>query len=313
MNEIQESLRKFITKFCNGNTDKMTSDVNQVREVSIYIMNFCDKLIPSTGHFSPSSIDPIVLPNDTAAKNRLRSDVMIACKTITTNKYWSEWELREGDGEHQLAVEMKNRVIQLCKDSNDETVKQEIMYTDLNFDEDNLTPSDKIERRMHEYCPLNGYFGPQSKDNENKISQIRTMNCFNKNVKKNSRTAVLVVMHHLLYDYCVERYAFRKNLSTKKNIPAKIDEDIGMYDTLSKLMIINEMMIRIKMSIFLRIFEGVCCNFQEVDGSHWDRIIKMTRLMDGLFKARIKEEVNRSNEEENRMENEAEAIEDEDS
>jgi len=135
-------------------------------------------------------------------------------------------------------------------------------------------------------CGLHGYFGIKSQTNHINVSQIRTKPC--KKITEETSTDVIVLMYKILFDYCIQRFAFRVGIlegddyQTQLRMKMKHDLNLNSQTNDIQKVIVQECMIRTKMVIFLRMFHGSYCTGKEIDGKHWDFIQRLCHMIDVL-------------------------------
>ena len=190
---------------------------------------------------------------------------------------------------------------QLCHDSNNgDDYKPERLLDDLKKEDvvggDPTKWEDKPPRKQHSYCALKGYYGPVGYGNETNVSQIRVKRC---GTEETGVKDVIALMYHILYDYCVEGFIFRTNIKNKKMKNKKKDEnvmklnvkmlgfikdDLSAYVPSLKIVILSECIVRVKMTLFLRILQLVCClGESEIDNYHWNPLQRLCEFLDNMY------------------------------
>ena len=305
--EIEASLRNFITTYCETDefddlyNDDIINRLPKIKQVATSIMNFCDKLAPGENKIEPREF---TFKSDIGLASFTKRFLYESCLTIRSNIYWRQWEER-GDTcgmDHPGIVKIIEYINEICLKSNAGERKQH-MYMDDGFDIEKLDNSLLEPRRLNAYCPINHYHGVRSLQDSTIVSQIRSKGCQNKDPKKKGKmTDVPPIMYHALFDHCVQNFAFRKNLMRTQNrnsFREIIREDLETIESYIPLqyVIIDECIIRVKMTIFLRIFYALCCTKDKIiDHAHKVPIITLSYLMDGMeyIKNEILREMNKN-------------------
>ena len=220
---------------------------------------------------------------------------------------------------HGESIYLLSSIRKLCKESNyGHEYKPHFSYTDDGFDENDITgdiPKNMLNnesmwknfkpRRLHSHCIVNAYHGPVSDEKSKIVSQFRTRRCGNS--VTGGVTDVLSLMYHMLYDHCVIKPFFRDKIERKNKNKMKrfIEEDLKKHSSSLIIIILRECIVRVKMSIFLRLFEGSCCSGRVIDKNHWSQIQKMCRFIDKMSEYKFELE-NPGDEDENIEEEEEE-------
>jgi len=292
--EIESSLRNFIDKYCDTDElddlyddDDIIKKLPKIKEVATSIMNFCDKLAPETNRIESRKFP---FNSDIGLASFTKRFLFESCLTINSKIYWRQWEKR-GDTcgmNHPGIVQLKTDINDICLRSN-KGERQPHMYIDDGSDIEKLDNSLSEPRRLNAYCPINHYHGNRSQTDSTVVSQIRPKTCQNKDPKKKgTMTDVPVIMYHALFDHCVQNFALRKNLMKTKNRESFreiIREDLETIESHVplKYIILDECIIRVKMTMFLRFFHAICCTGKkDIDDQHESAIITLSYLMDSM-------------------------------
>ena len=294
--EIESSLRNFTDQYCDTDEldDLYDDDDNDIikrlpktKEVATSIMSFCDKLAPETDRIETRKF---TFNSDIGLASFTKRFLFESCLTINSKIYWRQWE-EKGDTcgmDHPGIVRLKEHINAICLRSN-EGEKQQHMYIDNGFDITKLDNSLPESRRVNAYCPVNHYHGVRSQKDSTIVSQIRSKTCQNKDPKKTGTMSdVPVIMYHALFDRCVENFAFRKDLIKTRNrkyFREIIREDLETIESYIplKYIILDECIIRVKMTMFLRIFHAICCTGKkDIDDKHKSPLITLSFLMDSM-------------------------------
>ena len=290
---IEHSIRLFIDRYCNTDHIKnlMSKNPPEIRametiKIASYIMNFCETL--HTGIFYPIIDEDILIApkrrNSIPLIYTLRdeNEFNLANSFNKNINFWLKWtKSRDSICNIECSSMMNYFMDIMSKNRNKAKV---LIHTDDNFDIDYLDIDPK--RDFYSGCGLKGYFGPKSKSQNENVSQIRTKTC-EKITEPGKLTDVIVLMYKVLFDYCVQRFIFKTGIldnkpsyeKLKTNITRDISRPVHIKD---QKKILETCMIRIKMVIYLRIFHGICCSGKNINRSHWDFVMELSRFRNVL-------------------------------
>lgn len=296
--------------------------LSTVREVSKYIMSCCENLLPLISDEKAKPHEYKYNTDFPVYKIANEKFVYDSCKTIDCNIYWHSWEFNEDhpltnvkyyiedDNGHKIkdkygeyieyeghgeSIYLLSSIRKLCKESNySREYNPYFSYKDIGFDKNNIIGDipnvylhdeslwKNLEPRiLHLHCVVNSYYGPVKADSSKIVSQIRTKRCGN---SKTGVHDVLTLMYHMLYDHCVQKAFFRNRIERKNKhkMVSFIEEDLKSNSSSLNIVILRECIVRVKMAIFLRIFQGSCCSGRVIDKRHWSEIQNLCRLVDKM-------------------------------
>lgn len=267
-------LKQFVDTYCDGTQLKdliggeAGVKLSKIREVSKHIMSCCESLLPLISDEKAKPHEYERNPNFPVSKTASEQLVYDSCKTIDCNIYWHNWELNE---DHPLS-----NTKYCLEDYNGHKIKDENgKYIEYKGHGESIYLLSSIRKLCKESNYGSGY---------KPYFSYKDMRFDEDDITGDITKDVLSLMYHILYDHCVQKAFFRHKIErkNKNKIISFIEEDLESNSSSLNIVILRECIVRVKMTIFLRIFQGSCCSGRSIDRGHWSEIQNLCRLIDKM-------------------------------